>query len=78
MTPDIEQHLELLAVTLAVTLGLLNRLLKRRNGRLQVTLSVMDENSNDCPRSTKTKEADGKKTDSNDAKQQPTEQRGSE
>ena len=78
MTPGIEQHLELLVVTLAVTLGLLNRLLKKRNGRLRLTLSVTEESSNDCPRSTKPSQEVGKKADSSDAKQQHTKQRGSD
>jgi hypothetical protein len=74
MTPDIEQHLELLAVILAVTLGIVNRLLKRRNGRLRLTLSVTDESSSDCPPNTNSRMEVGAKTDSNDVKQQHTEQ----
>jgi hypothetical protein len=70
MTPDIEQHLELLAVILAVTLGILNRLLKRRNGRLRLTLSVTEESSSDLHPNTKTSEADGKRTDLSEHKQQ--------
>ena len=76
MTPDIEQHLELLAVILAVTLGILNRLLKRRNGRLRLTLSVTEENSSDCPPNTNSSPVDGAKMDSKDANQPPTEQQG--
>jgi hypothetical protein len=70
MTPDIEQPLELLAGILAVTLAILHRLLKRRNGRLRLTLSVTEENSDDLPPNTRPNRANGRKTDSNDVEQQ--------
>ena len=74
MTPDIEQHLELLAVILAATLGILNRLLKRRNGRVSLLLTVDDteQPSSESPPNTKTREADGRKTDSSERKKPPT------
>ena len=80
MTPDIEQHLELLAVILAVTLGILNRLLKRRNGRVSLLLTVddMEQHSSESPPSTRTNEADGRKTDSKEPKKQHTEKQGDE
>ena len=74
MTPDIEQHLELLAVILAVTLGILNRLLKRRNGRVSLLLTVDDteQPSSESPPNTRTSEADGRKTGSSEPRKPPT------
>ena len=78
MTPDIEQHLELLGAILAVILAILHRLLKKRKGRVSLLLTVSDteENSSDCHPNTNSRTVDGVKTDSNDVKQQPTEQQG--
>ena len=74
MTPDIEQHLELLAVILAVTLGILNRLLKRRNGRVSLLLTVDDteQPSSESPQNTRTSEADGRKMDLSEPRKPPT------
>ena len=75
--PDIEQHIALMSGILLVIGEALRRVLKRRRlGRLVLTLSVTDENSNDCPPNTNLKAVDGVKTDSKDVKQPPTEQLG--
>ena len=77
MTPDIEQHIVLMLGTLLAIGETLRRVLKRRRlGNLVLTLSVTDENSSDCPQNTNSKTVDVVKTDSNDVKQQPTEQQG--
>jgi len=74
MTPDIEQHLELLAVTLAVILAILNRLLKKRNGHVSLLLTVSDteQPSSESLPNTRTNEADGRKTDLSGPKKPPT------
>ena len=74
MTPDIERHLELLAGILAVTLAILHRLLKKRNGRVSLLLTVddMEQHSSELPPNTRTSEADGRKTDSSEPKKPPT------
>ena len=80
MTPDIEQHLELLAGILAVTLAILHRLLKKRNGHvsLQLTVSDMEQPSSESPPNTRTREADGRRMDSKKPKKQHTEKREGE
>ena len=80
MTPDIEQHLELLVGILAVTLAILHRLLKKRNGHVSLLLTVSDteQHSSDLPPNTNSKAENGAKMDSNDAKQQHTERRENE
>ncbi len=78
MTPDIEQHIALMSATLLAIGEILRRVLKRRRGRLVLTLSVTDENSNDSLLSIGINEADGRKTDSNDAQQQQEKQQKGE
>ena len=64
MTPDTGQPLELLVGTLAAILAVLHRLLKsKRRGNLRLTLSVTEENSNESPPDSRTNEADGRRTD---------------
>ena len=74
MTPDIEQHLELLAAILAVTLAILHRLLKKRNGHVSLLLTVSDteQPSSESPPNSRTNGADGRKMDSNAHKKPPT------
>ena len=76
MTPDIEQHLELLAGILAVTLAILHRLLKKRNGHVSLLLTVSDteQPSSESHLDTRTNEADGRKTDSSAPKKPLTKQ----
>ena len=77
MTPDIEQHIALMLGTSLAIGETLRRVLKRRRGRLVLTLSVTDENSDDLPPNTKQSPGNGRKTDSNDAEQpQEKQQRG--
>ena len=80
MTPDIEQHLELLAGILAVTLAVLHRLLKKRNGHVSLLLTVSDteQHSSESPPSTRTNEADGRKTASSEPRKQHTRRRENE
>jgi len=52
MTPDIEQHLELLVGILGVTLALLHRLLKRRSVSLVLTVSDTEQSTNDSRKNT--------------------------
>jgi hypothetical protein len=79
MTPDIEQHLELLAGILAAILVILHRL-KKRNGRVRLVLTVEDteQPSSESPPNTRTKEADGRRTDSSEPRKQPTRRPGSD
>ena len=74
MRPDIEQHLELLVVTLGAILAILHRLLKKRNGHVSLLLTVSDteQPSSESPQDTRTNEADGRKTDSSEHRKQHT------
>ena len=75
MQPDIQQHIEVMLGTLLLIVVTLHRLLKRKGlGNLRLTVSVTEENSSDCLQNTNSKTVDGLKTDSNEPKQQPTEQ----
>jgi len=75
MQPDIQQHIELMSGTLLLIVVVLHRLLKRKGlGNLRLTVSVTEENSSDCHQNTNLSEAVGLKMDSNEPKQQPTEQ----
>jgi len=78
MMPDIEQHLELLAVILAVILGVLNRLLKKRSVNLRLTIEDIPENSSDLNPNIRTKEAAGRKTASKSVVQQQERRRKDE
>jgi hypothetical protein len=78
MTPDIEQHIVLMLGTLLAIGETLRRVLKRRRGRLVLTLSVTDENSDDLPPNTRQNPANGRKTDSSDVEQQQERRRKDE
>ncbi len=75
--PDIGLPSELLVAISVATLEILRRLRKNGRARLVLTLEDTDEPSKKSLQSTKTSEADGRKTDSNAHKKPPTEkQRG--
>lgn len=75
MPPDIEQHIAVMSGTLLLIAEILRRLLKRKSlGNLRLTVSVTDENSNDCLQNTNLRMDHGAKMDSKNAKQQLTEQ----
>ncbi len=79
MTPDIEQHIALMLGTLLAIGETLRRWLKRkRNVSLTLTISDTPENSNDSLLSIGINEADGRKTDSNDAQPQLEKQQRSD
>ena len=84
MTPDIEQHPELILGILAL-IGAYLRLFKngwlhKRKGSVSLLLTVNDteENSKDSLPSTKPKPENGKKTDSSGAQQRQEEQQKGE
>ena len=75
MQPDIQQHIEVMLGTLLLIVVTLHRLLKRKSlGKLVITISDTEENSSVCHQNTNLSEADGLKMDSNEPKQQPTQQ----
>jgi len=75
MPPDIEQHIALMSGTLLLIAEILRRLLKRKSlGNLRLTVSVTDENSNDCLQNTNLKMDPGQKMDSNAVQQQQEKQ----
>ena len=82
MTPDIEQHLELLVVTLVAILVVLKRLLRLSQSVKKelhlLTVSDTEQHSSESHPNTITSGADGRKTDSNAHKKQHTRRRENE
>ena len=72
MLPDMQQPIEVMLGTLLLIVGILHRLLKKRGVRLVLTVSDMEQPSSECPRDTRTKEADGRKTDTDQQLEPPT------
>ena len=63
MLQDMPPHIEVMSGTLLLIAALLHRLLKRRGVKLVLTVSDMEQPSSECPQDTRTNEADGKRTD---------------
>jgi hypothetical protein len=75
MPLDMQQHIEVMSGTLLLIVVILHRLLKRKGlGNLRLTVSVTEENSNDCHPNTNSSEADGQRMDSNERKLPHTKQ----